>query len=83
MISLNIQIPESVAAEFYTAADRLNRRFDTERPRAPGEPPLIDAKTLMAFALGRHEADDVCAQFDLAIRVVRGTAAPPFNPALK
>lgn len=83
MISLSIQIPESVAAQFYTAAERLNKRFDSDRPRGPGEPPLIDAKTLMAFALGRHEADDVCAQFDLALRMVRGGAEPPFNPVLK
>lgn len=76
MITLNIQLPETVAAEFYQAADDLNKRFGDTKPR-------IDAKTLMAFALARHEAEDVCAQFDLALRLVRGTAQPPFNPVLQ
>jgi len=76
MITLNVQLPETVAAEFYQAADELNQRFGDTKPR-------IDAKTLMAFALARHEAADVCAQFDLALRIVHGTSEPPFNPTLK
>jgi len=76
MTTLNLQLPESVAAEFYTAADELNKRFGDTKPR-------IEAKALMAFALARHDADDVCAQFDLALRLVRGPAEPPFNPVLK
>ncbi|MCF7689790.1 MAG: hypothetical protein K9M98_14225 [Cephaloticoccus sp.] len=76
MITLNVQLPETVAAEFYQAADELNQRFGDTKPR-------IDAKTLMAFALSRFDAVDVCAQFDLALRIVKGTAEPPFNPTLK
>jgi hypothetical protein len=76
MITLNLQIPETVAAEFYQAADVLNQRLGEPNPR-------IEAKALMAFALARHDADDVCGQFDLALRVVRGVKEPPFNPVLK
>ena len=75
MITLNLQIPEKVAAEFYQAADELNQRFGATDPR-------IDAKSLMAFALARHESGDLCAQFDLALRLVRGPEEKPFNPAL-
>jgi hypothetical protein len=75
MITLNLQIPETVAAEFYQAADELNQRFGETKPR-------IEAKALMAFALARHDANDVCAQFDLALRLVRGVKEPPFNPVL-
>lgn len=76
MITLNLQLPETVAAEFYQAADELNKRFGETKPK-------IDAKTLMAFALSGHDSADVCAQFDLALRCVRGRDEPPFNPALK
>jgi hypothetical protein len=75
MITLNLQIPETVAAEFYQAADELNQRFGETKPR-------IEAKALMAFALARHDANDVCAQFDLALRLVRGAKEAPFNPVL-
>jgi hypothetical protein len=75
MITLTLQLPEPVAAEYYAAADELNRRFPESSPR-------FDAKTLMAFALARHESADVCAQFDLALRLVQGPDAPPFNPVL-
>ncbi len=75
MITLNVQLPENVAAEFYQAADELNRRFGDTKPR-------IEARTLMAFALARHDSADLCAQFDLALRIVHGTAERPFNPAL-
>lgn len=75
MITLSLQVPESVAAEFYQAADELNQRFGATEPR-------IDAKGLMAFALARHESNDLCAQFDLALRLVRGPQEKPFNPAL-
>ncbi len=83
MITLSIQIPESVAAEFYQAADELNQRLGEISPPSVKSKPVVDAKALMAFALARHDAEDVCAQFDLALRVVRGTSAPPFNPVLK
>lgn len=75
MINLNLQLPEPVAAEFYAAADKLNGRF-------VGASPKLDAKTLMAFALARHECDDICAQFDLALRLIQGSSEPPFNPVL-
>ena len=75
MITLNLQLPEPVAAEFYSAADQLNARF-------PGASPKIEAKALMAFSLARHDCDDICAQFDLALRLVQGPSEPPFNPVL-
>jgi hypothetical protein len=76
MITLTLQLPEPIAAEFYAAADRLNGRFT-------GASPKIEAKSLMAFALARHECDDICAQFDLALRLVQGPPEPPFNPVLE
>ncbi len=76
MITLTLQMPEPVAAEFFSAADELNRRF-------PAASPKIEAKSLMAFALARHEAADICAQFDLALRLVQGPDGPPFNPVLQ
>jgi hypothetical protein len=76
MITLNLQLPEPVAAEFYAAADQLNSRFS-------GANPKIEAKSLMAFALARHECADICAQFDLALRLVQGAPEPPFNPVIK
>lgn len=76
MTTLNIPIPEPVVAEFYAAADKLNARFG-------GANPKIEAKSLMAFALARHECDDICAQFDLALRLVQGASEKPFNPVLK
>jgi hypothetical protein len=75
MITLTLQIPGPVAAEFYAAADKLNGRF-------PGASPKLEAKTLMAFALARHECEDICAQFDLALRLIQGPPEPPFNPVL-
>jgi hypothetical protein len=75
MITLTLQLPDSVAAEFFAAADELNQRFT-------GANPKIEAKSLMAFALARHESADICAQFDLALRLVQGPDAPPFNPVL-
>ncbi len=75
MITLTLQLPEPVAAEFFSAADELNRRFT-------GASPKIEAKSLMAFALARHECADICAQFDLALRLVQGPDEPPFNPVL-
>lgn len=75
MITLTLQLPEPVAAEFFAAADELNRRFT-------GANPKIEAKSLMAFALARHECADICAQFDLALRLVQGPDEPPFNPVL-
>ena len=75
MITLTLQLPEPVAAEFYEAADKLNDRF-------AGANPKIEANSLMVFALARHDCHDVCAQFDLALRLVRGPAEPPFNPVL-
>lgn len=76
MITLSLPLPEPVAAEFYAAAEQLNARF-------PGASPRIEAKTLMAFALARHECADICAQFDLALRLVQGPTEPPFNPVLQ
>lgn len=75
MISLNITLPETVAAEYFQAADELNQRFGETKPK-------IEAKSLMAFALARFDAKDVCGQFDLALRVVTALEEPPMNPVL-
>ena len=76
MITLTLQLPDPVATPFFDAAEKLNDRFAVANPK-------IDAHALMAFVLARHDCDDVCAQFDLALRLVRGPAEPPFNPVLK
>lgn len=73
MITLNVSLPEEVAAEYYQAADELNQRFGDTKPR-------IEAKSLMAFMLSRYDAREVGAQFDLALRIVRDEA--PLNPVL-
>lgn len=75
MISLNITLPETVAAEYFQAADELNQRFGETKPK-------IEAKSLMAFALARFDSKDVCGQFDLALRVVTAAQEPPMNPVL-
>lgn len=76
MIALTVQVPETVAAEYYDAADRLNREF--------GMNPPLDAKALMAFSLARHDAADLCGQFELLLRAVRGVPVPQLqNPVMK
>ncbi|MDB6095578.1 MAG: hypothetical protein JWM32_3140 [Verrucomicrobia bacterium] len=75
MITLTLQIPEPVAAEYYAAAEQLNGRF-------PGASPKIEAKALMSFALARHDCDDLCGQFDLALRLIQGPPDPPFGGAV-
>ncbi|MDI1319395.1 MAG: hypothetical protein PSW75_04265 [bacterium] len=81
MITLNLTLPEAVFAEYADAADKLNQRFGDAKK------PTIDGKTLMAFALARHESGDICSQFDLALRLVTGEAGgmprPLPNPVLK
>ena len=69
MITLSVTVPEPVAAEYFEAAEKLNAQH------GPLNPP-IEAKTLIAFALARNEAADLCAQFDLALRAVRGIDGP-------
>ena len=76
MITLSVTVTEPVAAEFFEAAEKLNTQF------GPLNPP-VEAKTLMAFALARNDAADLCAQFDLALRAVRGIDVPALpNPVL-
>lgn len=74
MVILTLHIPEPVASEFFEAAKEINQTFGDLKPK-------VDAKTLMVFALSRHQQRDVCAQFDLALRVVRGRE-PRLNPLL-
>lgn len=76
MITLTLQIPEETAAVFYDAAEAINRDLGDPQPK-------IDAKTLMAFALARHDPRELGAQFDLALRIVTGQAEEPLNPVLK
>jgi hypothetical protein len=54
----------------------LNQRFGNLAP--PLEP-----KTLIAFALARHDCADIRAQFDFALRLARAEARPLPNPVLK
>ena len=75
MITLNLTLPTPVAAEFYQAAEELNRRFGETSPR-------IEAKTLMAFALAGHDSQSLCEQFDLSLRIIRGEPPLP-NPVIK
>ena len=76
MVTLTLQMPEEVAAVFYDAAEQINRDCGDPKPR-------IDAKTLMTFALSRHDMHEVCAQFDLALRVITGQGGEPLNPVLR
>lgn len=77
MTTLSVQMPDEVAAVYFDAAEQINRDCGNPEPK-------VDAKALMAFVLSRYDMHDVCAQFDLAMRVVAGRAAPPpFNPVLK
>lgn len=77
MITLSVTLPEPVAAVFFDAAEKINRQFGTDQ-----QP--IDAKALMAFALAGHEAQELCARFDLALRAIRGIEVPDLpNPVLK
>ncbi|MBI2497736.1 MAG: hypothetical protein HYV75_07455 [Opitutae bacterium] len=74
MVILTLRIPEPVAAEYTEAAKEINRTFGELNPK-------VDAKSLMIFALSRHQQSDICAQFDLALRVVSGKE-PRLNPLL-
>lgn len=76
MTTLAVPMPDSVASTYFDAADELNKRFGDTKPR-------IQAQTLMAFVLARYDTLDVCAQFDLALRLVQPAPGEPFNPALK
>ena len=77
MLTLNLNLPEAVFAEYDEAARTINKRFggDPEKPR-------IDGKTLMAFSLARHEATEICSQFELALRIVTAGGVLP-NPIQK
>lgn len=77
MTTLSVPMPSEVAAVYFDAAEQINRDY--------GQPePAVDAKALMAFVLSRYDIHDVCAQFDLALRVVGAQRPePPFNPVVK
>ena len=76
MITLTLQIPEETAAVFYDAAEEINHELGNPQPK-------VDAKALMAFALARSESRELCAQFDLAMRIITGQADTPMNPVLR
>ncbi len=76
MITTTVTTHGPVTAEYIEAAQRLNRIFDEPNPP-------ITHQMLMAFALGLHDADDLCAKFELSVRAIRGI--PPAdlpNPVL-
>lgn len=74
MFIVTLRIPEPIAAEYTEAAKEINRTFEDLTPQ-------VDAKSLMIFALSRHQQSDICGQFDLALRVVSGKE-PRLNPLL-
>lgn len=77
MTTLSVPMPNEVAAVYFDAAAQINRDYGNPEP-------AVDAKALMAFVLSRYDMHDVCAQFDLALRVVGGRRdEPPFNPVFK
>ena len=76
MLTLNLNMPESVFSEFAEAADRINQRFG-------GPPHKVEPKTLMAFALAGYDADALCAKFELALRIARAEQELLPNPAVK
>jgi hypothetical protein len=75
MTTLSVPMPEEVAAVYYDAAEQINRDY------GPNEP-AVDPKALMAFVLSRYDMHEVCAQFEVALRVIRSRREPPFNPAV-
>lgn len=74
MFIVTLRIPETVASEYTEAAKEINRTFEDLNPP-------VNEKSLMIFALSRHQQSDICAQFDLALRVVSGKE-PRLNPLL-
>lgn len=76
MTTLSVPLPDEVAAVYFDAAEQINREHGNPDPK-------VDPKALMAFVLSRYDMHDVCAQFDLAMRVIAGRQQPaPFNPVL-
>ena len=76
MITTTVRNHPPVTANYLEAAERLNEVLD--HPNPP-----VTHHMLMTFALGLHDADDLCAKFELALRAVRGI--PPTdlpNPVL-
>ncbi|MFZ5497012.1 MAG: hypothetical protein ACOZE5_16970 [Verrucomicrobiota bacterium] len=69
MTTVELPLPDPVAAQFYSAAEKLNAEYGLQkRP--------ITADTLMAFALARIEPEELCAQFDLTLRAITGCDVP-------
>ena len=74
MITTQVTLPEETYAEFVEAANQLQKEL-----LPPGT--KVTPNTLMAFALCRHDAATVCAQFDLTLRAITGESRPA-NPVL-
>ena len=74
--TISLTLPTTVYSTYSDAAAELNQRFGNLAP--PLEP-----KTLIAFALARHDCADIRAQFDFALRLARAEARPLPNPVLK
>lgn len=76
MTTLSVPMPEEVAAVYFDAAEAINRDYGPKEP-------AVDAKALMAFVLSRYDMHEVCAQFEVALRVIGSRRRePPFNPAV-
>ena len=75
MLTLHLDIPESVYAEYSEAAEKINQRFDKPAMR-------LEPKTLMAFALAGYDAELLCGKFELALRIARAEQDAVPNPVL-
>lgn len=75
MLTIRLDMPESVYAEYAEAADRINQRF--EKPERQ-----IEAKSLIVFALAGYDAETLCGKFELALRLARAEREQLPNPVV-
>ena len=67
---ITLPVPDNVAREYFVAAEKLTTHL------APiGAAP--DARTLMVMVLASIDAEELVAQFDLALRSIIDTPIPP------
>ncbi len=69
MIHITIALPDSVAQEYYTAAEKLAQYL------GPNIPPP-NPQTLMRVMLSKYGADEIAGRFDLALRNLFGQPIP-------
>lgn len=69
MVNITVSLPDSVAQEYYTAAEKLSDHL-----AAIGQAP--DAPTLMRFMLASFDSEDISKSFDLTLRNMVGAPMP-------